>query len=127
MWDDPEQRARMLHQLHEALDPLDIHLRLHRYPLNPDLFDLAYKYNHLMAQAYADGCDYLYQYSDDAYMVTPGALSNDAANPLLFQKVTAVDVFCGQIGRACTRRLCARMAILVPSVLETTATSSPCS
>jgi hypothetical protein len=34
----------------------------------------SYKYNALIAQAYADGCDYMYQYSDDAWFISPGKL-----------------------------------------------------
>jgi len=47
---------------------IDLHLL--RYP--PVSGDNVYLWNHLMAQAYADGCDYFYQLCDDIQFYTPG-------------------------------------------------------
>eukprot|EP01134_Creolimax_fragrantissima_P001586 CFRG1586T1 len=46
---------------------LKIHFR--RYPLNDGTLDITWKYNRLLMDSYEGGCDYMYQYSDDALFV----------------------------------------------------------
>eukprot|EP01134_Creolimax_fragrantissima_P006402 CFRG6402T1 len=48
---------------------VSVHFR--RYPLNPRTVDITWKYNRLLIDSYHGGCDYLYQYSDDAKFLTP--------------------------------------------------------
>ncbi|MDP2436978.1 MAG: hypothetical protein Q8P67_14610, partial [archaeon] len=64
-WDQPEwKRAFLLMAGH--LTGHRVGFRVFRYPLVGRLVDITAKYNMLMLQAYADGCDYMYQYSDDS-------------------------------------------------------------
>lgn len=72
LWDDPAAKTVLLRHLQQQFEGLDIHVRYHRYALNPGLRDIVWKYNQLARQAYADGCTYLYQFSDDAAFQTPG-------------------------------------------------------
>lgn len=45
---------------------------LRRYPLHARLRNIVWKYNELARTAYNDGCDYLYQFSDDAQILDSG-------------------------------------------------------
>jgi hypothetical protein len=77
-WDDPVHRAKLLTGLRASGIPF----RITRYSLNPGLRDLAEKYNAILAQAYADGCFYLYQFSDDARFLPPPGWASTLAEAL---------------------------------------------
>lgn len=64
-WDDKAWRERALAAGTIAIQG-KADFRVFRYPLVGRLVDIAAKYNMLILQAHADGCDYIYQYSDDA-------------------------------------------------------------
>jgi len=51
-------------QLNGSVDLTVIH-----YPLHPNSRDLVWKYNEIARAAYEDGCDYIYQFSDDALIL----------------------------------------------------------
>lgn len=71
IWDDPWAKGVIQGRL-RANELRGILIRIHRYPLNPGLLDITWKYNALAAQAYADGCTYVYQFSDDVAFETAG-------------------------------------------------------
>lgn len=50
----------------------DISIHMYRYPLHDGLQDITFKWNALIADAYIDGSDYLYQFSDDTTFLVPG-------------------------------------------------------
>ena len=64
-WDDEAWRERALEVAKAAVQD-KAQFRVFRYPLVGRLVDIASKYNMLIMQAHADGCDYIYQFSDDA-------------------------------------------------------------
>ena len=67
-WDtSSEMLNAVLAQLKGSVD-----LTVIRYPLHANLRDLVWKYNELARVAYQDGCDYIYQFSDDASILTEG-------------------------------------------------------
>ena len=47
-------------------------LHAFRYPLMSPLMDITRKFNLLIDDAYREGCDYMYQYSDDTLMIDDG-------------------------------------------------------
>ena len=63
-WDDHDWRSAVLSEARKIVNDR-IQFHVHRYPLVGPLVDITVKYNMLIMQAYVDGCDYLYQYSDD--------------------------------------------------------------
>ena len=63
-WDDPNWRDATLAEA-DRITNGKIGFRLFRYPFYGKFRDITAKYNMLILQAYADGCDYMYQYSDD--------------------------------------------------------------
>lgn len=67
VWDNADARARIM----RILETPKIPVRVFRYALNPGLRDIAWKYNLLINQAFQDGCEYFYQFSDDAVFNTP--------------------------------------------------------
>jgi hypothetical protein len=69
VWDDPGEELRST--LERTLGAANVSTRFIRYPLNPQLVDITFKYNQLIRQAYVDGCDYAYQFSDDAAINSP--------------------------------------------------------
>ena len=53
IWDDPERRSQILEHIDRELGDLDIALRIFRYPLNPKLRDITFKFNALILQVCA--------------------------------------------------------------------------
>lgn len=50
----------------------NVSVALRRYPLHARLRNIVWKYNDLARAAYNDGCDYIYQFSDDAQILDSG-------------------------------------------------------
>ena len=51
IWDSPERREQILKAMRQKFGPeLDIPIRLFRYPLNPSLYDITFKFNSILLQ-----------------------------------------------------------------------------
>ena len=71
VWDSPTTGGELRATLERELGAANVSVRFVRYQLNPQLVDIVFKYNQIVRQAYVDGCDYIYQLSDDAAINSP--------------------------------------------------------
>jgi hypothetical protein len=75
-FDDPakvESLKELWNKMTSAVN-ISLPLKFYRIPLSQPFLDITFKYNELIKYAYEDGCEYIYQWSDDHEMLTSGSL-----------------------------------------------------
>jgi len=69
IWDNQILKNHTLDIIKTLFNSALVHFETIRYPLNPGLANLAFKYNMLMNQAYVDRCDYILIMCDDVDII----------------------------------------------------------
>lgn len=96
-FDNPQNMENLRQVIQEMSEENGVPLRFKtiRYPMNYGLIDITAKWNMVIDQAYRDGCDYFYQFSDDTKFLSngwTGALVNCLENQHGFGTAGMTDV-----------------------------------